>query len=247
MRRTPALVAILAAALAAGCGGSNGGSKDEKAGGGGGPPPPPPVVGPIVPQTDSALAELAKFIGEQEAGGKIDRTKPDWKTRLPKPPQATFDASKTYFWDLVTNKGPIRVRLMPKIAPMHVSSLSYLTLLGYYDGLTFHRVIPGFMAQGGDPVGNGSGSPGYEYEGEFDPLIKHDREGILSAAHRGPGTDGSQFFLTFAPTPHLDRIHTVYGEVVAGLETLKALERAGTRRGDPTERLVIEKATVTSE
>ena len=246
MRRTPALLAILVAAstaLAAGCGGG----EKEKAGGSGGPPPPPPpppVVGPIVPQTDPALAELAKFIAES----KIDRTRPDWKAHLPKPPQATFDASKTYYWDLVTNKGPLRVRLMPKIAPMHVSSLAYLTLLGFYDGLTFHRVIPGFMAQGGDPTGDGSGGPGYLYEGEFDPLIKHDREGILSAAHRGPGTDGSQFFLTFGPTSHLDQLHTVYGEVTAGMETLRALERAGTRpNGVTTERLVIEKATVTSE
>ena len=110
---------------------------------------------------------------------------------------------------------------------MHVSSGIYLARLGYYDGLTFHRVIPRFMAQGGCPIGSGSGGPGYQFEGEFDAKVKHDKPGILSMANAGPGTDGSQFFLTFLPTPHLDGRHTVWGEVVDGKDTLKALEGKG--------------------
>jgi cyclophilin family peptidyl-prolyl cis-trans isomerase len=96
-------------------------------------------------------------------------------------------------------QGPIDVKLLPDVTPMHASSTIYLTRLGYYDGLAFHRVIPGFMAQGGCPLGTGTGGPGYEYDGEFSPTVKHDKPGILSMANRGPGTDGSQFFLTFVP------------------------------------------------
>jgi cyclophilin family peptidyl-prolyl cis-trans isomerase len=108
---------------------------------------------------------------------------------------------------------------------MHVSSTIYLSRLGFYDGITFHRVIPGFMAQGGDPLGNGRGGPGYKYAGEFDKRVKHDRPGLLSMANAGPGTDGSQFFLTFVPTPHLNGKHTIFGEVVEGMETVKEIER----------------------
>jgi cyclophilin family peptidyl-prolyl cis-trans isomerase len=127
---------------------------------------------------------------------------------------------------------------------MHVSSTIYLTKLGYYDGLAFHRVIQGFMAQGGCPVGRGTGGPGYEYDGEFDANVRHDRPGLLSMANRGPGTDGSQFFLTFVPTPHLDNNHTIFGEIVDGMETLAALESAGSSSGATTTPLVIEKATI---
>jgi cyclophilin family peptidyl-prolyl cis-trans isomerase len=127
---------------------------------------------------------------------------------------------------------------------MHVSSTIYLTRLGFYDGSSFHRVITGFMAQGGDPLGNGTGGPGYQYGGEFSPSVKHDKGGLLSMANAGPGTDGSQFFLTFVPTPWLDGRHTIFGEVVSGQETLKALEKGGTQQGRPTESLQLTKATI---
>ena len=127
---------------------------------------------------------------------------------------------------------------------MHVSSTIYLTRLGFYDGLTFHRVIPGFMAQGGCPTGTGRGSPGYRYDGEFDPNVRHDRAGLLSMANAGPGTDGSQFFITFRDTPHLDGKHTIFGEVKGGMDTLRALEKAGSPGGRPTEELRIERATI---
>ena len=110
---------------------------------------------------------------------------------------------------------------------MHVTSTIYLTNLGFYDGLTFHRVIPGFMAQGGDPSGNGTGGPGYEYDGEFKGGAKHDKPGTLSMANAGPGHRRQPVFLTFVPTGYLDGKHTVFGETVKGTETLKALESAG--------------------
>ncbi len=194
-------------------------------------------------EKDVALAAIDAFIAEQ----KVDRSRPEWKTHLPKPPKVAFDPKHAYFWELETNVGPIRIRLLPEVAPMHVSSTIYLTRLGFYDGVPFHRVIPQFMAQGGDPLGRGTGGPGYKYAGEFDPKVRHDRPGLLSMANAGPGTDGSQFFLTFVPTPWLDGKHTIFGEVVEGMETLRELEKRGTRSGRPTEPLVIERARIVVE
>ena len=195
---------------------------------------------PAAGKVDPAIAEIDKFIAEQ----KIDKTKPDWKTHLPKPPKLTFTKGKTYVWVLETNKGTMKIALKPDVAPMHVSSTIYLTRLGVYDGLAFHRVIPGFMAQGGDPLGNGSGGPGYQYDGEFSADVKHDKRGVLSMAHAGPGTDGSQFFITFVPTPHLDGRHTVFGQVTDGIGVLDKLEAAGSPSGKPSEPLTITKATI---
>ena len=106
---------------------------------------------------DKSLVQINQFINEQN----IDKTNPDWKTTLPQPPQVEFTVGKKYFWELLTNKGKISIELMPDVAPMHVSSTIYLTTLGFYDDIVFHRVISGFMAQGGDPLGNGRGGPGY--------------------------------------------------------------------------------------
>jgi cyclophilin family peptidyl-prolyl cis-trans isomerase len=196
--------------------------------------------GAMAVASDPAIGAIDQFI--EDAG--IDRSKDQWKQRLPQPPVQSFAPGKTYFWLLSTSKGPIKIRLRPDVAPMHVSSTIYLTRLGFYDGTVFHRVIPGFMAQGGDPTGTGSGGPGYKYAGEFSPSVKHDRKGLLSMANAGPGTDGSQFFLTFAPTAWLDGKHTLFGEVVEGETTLAALEAAGSQGGRTSERLVIEKAEI---
>lgn len=191
--------------------------------------------------TDAAITAIDAFIAEKS----IDTSKPSWKTHLTEPPQLDFPAGATYFWNLETNVGTIKVKLMPDGAPMHVSSTIYLTRLGFYDDVVFHRVIPGFMAQGGDPLGRGTGGPGYQYDGEFTSDAKHDRPGILSMANAGPGTDGSQFFLTFVPTPHLDGRHTIFGSVEEGLDVLKELEKRGGPSGQTTEKLVITKATIT--
>ena len=103
------------------------------------------------------------------------------------------------------------------------------------------------MEKGGEKSGNGTGGPGYEYDGEFDPGVKHDRPGLLSMANSGPGTDGSQFFLTFVPVPWLDGKHTIFGEVVEGMEAVRELEKRGTQGGQTTEPLSIRRATVRIE
>jgi peptidyl-prolyl cis-trans isomerase B (cyclophilin B) len=190
-----------------------------------------------------ATETMREFIAQQ----KIDKSQPGWKTKLPKPPKASFDPAQTYYWSLDTNVGNVKVKLLPQTAPMHVSSTIYLTELGFYDGTAFHRVIPGFMAQGGDPLGRGTGGPGYQYAGEFDPKLKHDKGGLLSMANAGPGTDGSQFFLTFVKTPWLDGKHTLFGEVVEGMGTLQELERRGSSSGQTKEELVIRTARITVE
>ncbi|MBN2688066.1 MAG: peptidylprolyl isomerase [Deltaproteobacteria bacterium] len=112
-----------------------------------------------------------------------------------------------------TVKGPIRLRLFDRRVPVTVGNFVNLARRGYYDGLKFHRVIPNFMIQGGCPHGDGRGGPGYKFEDEFRSDLVHDRPGILSMANAGPGTNGSQFFITHVPTPWLDNNHTVFGEV----------------------------------
>ena len=199
--------------------------------------------GKVADQGDGAVASIDAFIEKQS----IDKGKSAWRTSLAKPPKADFSKGAKYYWLLETNKGAIKVRLLPDVAPMHVTSTIYLTRLGFYDGLAFHRVIPGFMAQGGDPLGNGRGGPGYKYDGEFDPKVVHDKPGLLSMANAGPGTDGSQFFITFVPTPWLDGKHTIFGEVVEGMGTVKELEKYGSRGGAPSQRLLIEEAKIEVE
>lgn len=182
---------------------------------------------------DKAIEAIDAFI----ASAEIDQSNSDWKTQLPKPKLVEFEASTDYFWDIETNIGSIEIKLMPDVAPMHVTSTIYLARLGFYDGVIFHRVIDGFMAQGGDPLGLGTGGPGYQYDGEFSPDARHDRPGLLSMANSGPGTDGSQFFLTFVPTPHLDDKHAIFGEVTGGVDVVELLESKGSPSGKTREHL----------
>ena len=202
------------------------------------------LSGPVAAQGSAQEDVVLKQIDEQIQKAAVDKSKPDWRTHLAKPTMATFPAGKTYVAKMTTSKGPLEIKFMPDVAPMHVTSFIYLTRLGFYDGLTFHRVIPGFMAQGGCPLGTGTGGPGYKFDGEFKPSVKHDRGALLSMANAGPGTDGSQFFLTFVATPWLDGKHTIFGEVVGGKETLKALEAAGSQSGKTSEPLKIEKVVI---
>ena len=194
----------------------------------------------LLVDNDPASKQIDAFIIEQN----IDKAADNWKSNLPKPPQLTFSENKKYIWKLVTNKGPIHIELFPQYAPMHVSSTMYLSALGFYDNLIFHRVIPGFMAQGGDPLGTGRGNPGYRFAGEFHDDASHDKPGMLSMANSGPNTDGSQFFITFKETRFLDGRHTVYGQVIDGMDTLAELEKIGSRSGATSEKLVITNAVV---
>tara|TARA_Y100000588_G_scaffold82459_1_gene86842 strand:- start:905 stop:1417 length:513 start_codon:yes stop_codon:yes gene_type:complete len=122
-----------------------------------------------------------------------------------------------------TSKGEIRIRLAAEGAPMTVANFVNLAQRGYYDGLKFHRVIANFMVQGGDPDGTGMGGPGYNFGDEFGPGLRHDSAGVLSMANAGPGTNGSQFFITHGPTPHLDGKHSVFGKVTSGQEVVDAI------------------------
>ena len=196
------------------------------------PPAPPDTLGPV--------EQIDAFI--QQAG--IDKSQSNWRTRLNMTPKLTFDESAEVTWKLQTSHGPLVFRLLHGAAPQHVSSTIYLTRLGFYDDLTFHRIIPGFMAQGGDPLGNGQGGPGYNYAGEFDGSISHDKAGILSMANAGPGTDGSQFFVTFGPTLHLDGRHTIFGALIDGQQTLTAFQEVGSQSGRTREPVTINEAVI---
>jgi peptidyl-prolyl cis-trans isomerase B (cyclophilin B) len=139
--------------------------------------------------------------------------------------------------NIQTSRGKIRVRLFADQTPVTVASFVNLAQRGYYDGLSFHRVISDFMIQGGCPHGSGTGGPGYKFEDEIRPALKHDRGGILSMANAGPGTNGSQFFITHTATPWLDGKHTVFGVVVDASD--KAVVDQ-VRNGDTIESITIE-------
>ena len=135
-----------------------------------------------------------------------------------------------------TSAGPIKLVFFPEQAPVTVANFVNLAQRGFYDGLSFHRVIPDFMIQGGCPLGTGTGGPGYRFEDEFDASLRHDRPGRLSMANAGPGTNGSQFFITHVPTPWLDGAHSIFGEVCGDDD--QAIVNA-IAQGDRIERVVI--------
>ncbi len=150
------------------------------------------------------------------------------------PPPMVIDPSKRYVATISTDLGDIVIELFADKAPNTVNNFVFLAREGYYDGVTFHRVIPDFMAQGGDPTGSGSGGPGYKFADEFHPALKHDGPGILSMANAGPGTNGSQFFITHRETPHLDGRHTVFGRVIDGMDVVLAIPaRDPSRASEP--------------
>jgi peptidyl-prolyl cis-trans isomerase B (cyclophilin B) len=160
----------------------------------------------------------------------------DGQRRFSRPPEMVIDPEKSYTATLTTDRGAIRIELTAKETPVTVNNFVFLACHGYYDGLNFHRVItsPPFMVQGGCPFGTGTGGPGYQFKDEFSPDLRHG-EGVLSMANAGPGTNGSQFFITLAPQPHLDGRHTVFGRVVEGMDAVRAI-----RQGDKIQKVEIE-------
>lgn len=156
----------------------------------------------------------------------------------PQPPSGALDTTKSYTATFRTQRGDFTVELYAEQAPRTVENFVNLARAGFYDGTTFHRVINGFMAQGGDPTGTGTGGPGYQFADEFHPSLRHDGAGILSMANAGPGTNGSQFFITYGPTPHLDDRHSVFGKVTDGMDVVLSIrERDPQRDREPGDRI----------
>ena len=158
-----------------------------------------------------------------------------WKAE----PEMSLDPKEKYRARIETDIGTLVLRLFADKAPKTVNNFVFLAREGFYDGTIFHRVIKDFMAQGGDPTGTGTGGPGYRFEDEFHPQLVHDRAGILSMANAGPNTNGSQFFITYAATPWLDRKHTVFGEVAEGMQVLNSIPaRDPSRPSQPGTKIV---------
>jgi cyclophilin family peptidyl-prolyl cis-trans isomerase len=140
-----------------------------------------------------------------------------------KPPELTIDPKQKYTAILHTDNGDIKLELFADKTPKTVNNFIFLAKQGFFDGTFFHRVIADFMVQGGDPTGTGRGGPGYRFADEFHPSLRHNKPGILSMANAGPGTNGSQFFITHVPTPWLDNKHSVFGQVVAGMDVVNSI------------------------
>jgi peptidyl-prolyl cis-trans isomerase B (cyclophilin B) len=160
------------------------------------------------------------------------------------PPPLTIDPQKSYEATISTAKGDIVVHLLAGSAPETVNNFVFLAREGYYDGVTFHRVIPDFMAQTGDPTGTGAGGPGYTFADEASALrLKHDGPGTVSMANAGANTNGSQFFVTYVATPHLDGRHAVFGRVTKGMDVLRQIAPRDPARaaqpGDAIQRVTI--------
>ena len=149
-------------------------------------------------------------------------------------PEMQIDTNKKYMAKIETNKGVIELKLYPKHAPKTVNNFVFLARKGFYDGISFHRVISNFMIQGGDPTGTGLGGPGYSFEDEVEDNPLSHETGVISMANAGPNTNGSQFFITHSPQPHLNGKHTVFGKVVGSQNVVNSI-----RQGDKMERVKI--------
>ena len=163
-------------------------------------------------------------------------------------PPMMIDTSKTYFATFkMAEGGEFVVQLFDDEAPVTVNNFVFLAREGFYDGTTFHRVLDGFMAQGGDPTGTGGGGPGYLFEDEVSSDLTFDRPGLLAMANSGPNTNGSQFFITFAPTPHLNGRHTIFGEVTEGMDVVNNITRRDPAQNPDFEGDAIVTITITEE
>ncbi len=177
------------------------------------------------PTATSTPAAAASPLADESQGEAAKLAPADRVGMYDAPPAMNIDADKHYFATIRTEKGDMKVQLFADRAPQTVNSFIFLAREGFYDDTTFHRVIDGFMAQGGDPAATGTGGPGYMFEDEFDPSLTFAEPGLLAMANSGPATNGSQFFITLAPTEWLDGGHTIFGKVIEGEEVLDEITR----------------------
>jgi cyclophilin family peptidyl-prolyl cis-trans isomerase len=181
---------------------------------------PPASSGEDVPPPDDVSAGAASELAPEARADMYDEA-----------PTMQIDPAKYYYATFKTQRGDIRVQLFADRAPNTVNNFVFLAREGFYNDTQFHRVLDGFMAQGGDPTGTGAGGPGYRFADEFDPSLGFDRPGLLAMANSGPATNGSQFFITFAPTEWLNQRHTIFGEVISGQDVLDKLTRRDPNTG----------------
>ncbi len=194
----------------------------------------------VAPATTAPTAQAEEAMG----ASSMPENPADREGMYDAPPEMQIDPQKVYLATLETEKGDIVVELFADKAPNTVNNFVFLAQEGFYDNTTFHRVLADFMAQAGDPAGTGRGGPGYRFPDEFHPDLRHDSPGVLSMANAGPDTNGSQFFITFVPTPWLDGKHTVFGKVVKGMDVLMSISlrdpQTATEPGDLIKTISIE-------
>jgi cyclophilin family peptidyl-prolyl cis-trans isomerase len=178
-------------------------------------------------QTDGASPSVSGSTPAADAcDPKVPATAGQQKPTFDAPPKMTIDPSKSYTATMVTSCGTIEIELLPKVAPEGVNNFVFLAKQGFYDGLTFHRVVADFVIQGGDPTGDGSGGPGYQFPTDTSPDATFDAPGVVAYANSGPDTNGSQFFITLAPTPNLDAPqgqYTIFGTVTKGMDVVQTI------------------------
>ena len=185
--------------------------------------------------------DQARGSGGDSGSSMTDKSSSGMRKEYTSPPPMTIDPMGSYMATIRTNKGNIVVELLPGPAPKTVNNFVFLANEGFYDGTIFHRVIPDFMIQGGDPTGTGTSGPGYKFEDEINPMFVFDRAGILAMANAGPNTNGSQFFITTVATPHLNGNHTIFGRVTEGQTVAEAISVVPRGAGDkPNSPVIIE-------
>jgi peptidyl-prolyl cis-trans isomerase B (cyclophilin B) len=231
-RRQRVIAGVVAGALALGAVGYAGwvflfsGDESEGAGPTASPSPSPPLELPVA------------------CDAEVPRESEEEKPMFDAPPEMTIDPKKEYRATVDTSCGRIELELFADQTPVTVNNFVFLAREGFYDGLTFHRVIPDFVLQGGDPSGDGSGGPGYEFEDEIVNRLKFTEPGLLAMANSGPNTNGSQFFITTGEPTHLNGLHTIFGRVAKGMDAVREIEALGSPDGAPSTRIYIERVTI---
>jgi peptidyl-prolyl cis-trans isomerase B (cyclophilin B) len=196
-------------------------------------------AGPVAAPSPSPSPELPVA-----CDGEVPPAAEEEKPMFDRPPEMQIDPKKEYRAVLDTSCGRIELELFATETPVTVNNFVFLAREGFYDGLTFHRVIPDFVAQGGDPNGDGTGGPGYEFEDEIVKRLKFDEPGLLAMANSGPGTNGSQFFITTGAPTHLNGLHTIFGRVSKGMDAVRQIEALGSPEGPPQARIYIERVRI---